>query len=173
MIKSNRRSMFALLIAAGLTLFLPALATADGGPILTDPELWAVIDEGQQIAVVEMQPDGTAQVDLFVSLTDRSGQSHEVTFFLPLGVGAADLSVVEETSLDFDAALGTGEIDQKLKSERWRNENFRDGVRLALLVGTLTTHAARAGGVAPAPVAARRLAVSFSASCSASSMTGW
>jgi hypothetical protein len=136
--------MFALLIMVGLVLALalPSLAEADGGPILSDPELWAMIDEGQQIAVVQLRQDSTAQVDLFISLTDRSGQSHEVTFFLPLGVSAADLSMVEETSYAFDEALGTYAIDSKLEAERRRKDSFREGVQVALLVGTLTTHGA-------------------------------
>jgi hypothetical protein len=94
---SSRGSMFVLFAVAGLALLLalPSLADADGGPILSDPELWAMIDEGQQIAVVQLQQDGTAQVDLFISLTDRSGQSHEVTFFLPLGIEAGDFEVVD------------------------------------------------------------------------------
>jgi hypothetical protein len=41
---------------------------------------------------------GTCEVDLIVWLADRSGQSHDVTFFLPLGVRAGDLEVAEETS---------------------------------------------------------------------------
>jgi hypothetical protein len=140
----SRSSIFRLFAAAGLVLLLilPALVEADGGPILSDPELWAMIDEGQQIAVVQLRQDGTAQVDLFISLTDRSGQSHEVTFFLPLGVGAADLSVVEETSYAFDDALTTYAIDRKLEAERQRKDWFREGVQVALLVGTLTTHGA-------------------------------
>ena len=139
---STRRSMFVLLTMVGLALLLPAQTRADGGPILTDSELWAMIDEGQQIAVVQVQQDGTAQVDLFISLADRSGQSHEVTFFLPLGAGAADLSVVEETSLAVDLALRTDELDWKLEREAWREDSFREGVQIALLVGSLTTHAA-------------------------------
>lgn len=140
----RRSSMLGLFAVAGLVLplILPSLAYADGGPILTDPELWAMIDEGQQIAVVQLQQDGTAQVDLFISLSDRSGQSHEVTFFLPLGVSAADLSVVEETSHAFDDALTTYAIDRKLENERQRKDSFRESVQVALLVGTLTTHGA-------------------------------
>jgi hypothetical protein len=60
------------------------LAGADGGPILSDPELRTMHDEGQQIAVVDLQRDGTAPKDLFASMANRSGQSHQVTFFLPL-----------------------------------------------------------------------------------------
>ncbi len=140
---SNRSSIVSLVAVAGLVLplILPALVEADGGPILSDPELWALIDEGQQIAVVQLQQDGTAQVDLFISLADRSGQSHEVTFFLPLGIEAGDFEVVEETSLTFDEAL-TEAIDKQLDAESRRQDDFRQRLLVALLLGTLTTHAA-------------------------------
>lgn len=139
---SSRSSIFRLFALAGLVLLLilPALVEADGGPILSDPELWAMIDEGQQIAVVQLQQDGTCQVDLFVSLADRSGQSHEVTFFLPLGIEAGDFEVVEETSLAFDEAL-TEAIDEQLEAESRRQGDFRVRLQAALLLGTLTTHA--------------------------------
>jgi len=41
-------------------------------------------------------------VDLFISLLDNTGESHEVVFFVPLGVDAADFRVVEKNSVDFD-----------------------------------------------------------------------
>jgi hypothetical protein len=140
---SNRRSMSVLLTVAGLVLLLvlPCRVDADGGPVLPDPELWAMIDEGQQIAVVHLQQDGTAKVDLFISMADRSGQSHEVTFFLPLGVQAGDFGVVEETSLRFDEAL-TEPIEAQLKAEKRREADYKDQVRFSLLLGTLATHAA-------------------------------
>ena len=66
---SSRSSIFRLFAVAGLVLLLvlPSLADTDGGTIVADPELWAMIDEGLQIAVVQLQQDGTCQVDLFVS----------------------------------------------------------------------------------------------------------
>jgi len=138
----SRGSTLGLVAVAGLVLLLvlPSLADADGGPILSDPELWAMIEEGQQIAVVHLQQDGTCQVDLFVSMVDRSGQSHEVTFFLPLGIEAGDFGVVEETSLAFDEAL-TEPIEAQLKAESQREADYQDRLRVALLLGTLPTHA--------------------------------
>jgi hypothetical protein len=155
-----------VLLALLLTLALPSLARADGGPIIPDPELWAMIDEGQQIAVVHLEQDGTARVDLFISMADRSGQSHEVTFFLPLGVESGDFGVVEDTSLAFDRAL-TEPIEAQLKAERRAEADFGDRVRTALLLGALPAHGAwswlaalpsllgglRMGGMGAAPVA--------------------
>jgi hypothetical protein len=135
--------MFVLFAVAGLVLLLvlPSLADADGGPIVSDPKLWAMIDEGQQLAVVHLQQDGTCQVDLFVSMVDRSGQSHEMTFFLPLGVQASDFEVVEEPSNSFLEAL-TDPIDKQLILDIRREAVYQGHVRAALFLGALPTHAA-------------------------------
>ena len=138
-----RRSMFVLLTIARLAvlLALPSLAYADGGPILSNPELWAMIDEGQQIAVVHLQQDGTAKIDLFISMADRSGQSHQVTFFLPLGVRASEFGVQEETSLDFDAAL-TERIETQLATSMRSETLYSFGVQASLVMGSLLTNGA-------------------------------
>lgn len=99
-----------------MSLFFPSPARADGGPILSDPELWAQLEEGQQTAVVTLNDDNTVHVDLFASLLDSSEQSHEVTFFVPLGTDPSDFNVVEKTSLDFDEEL-TRELDEALRKE--------------------------------------------------------
>ncbi len=119
-------------IVASLLLSFPSPTRADGGPILSDPELWAQLKEGQQTAVVTLKGNNTVDVDLFVSLLDSSGQSHEVVFFVPLGRDPADFSVVERTSLDFDGEL-TEELDKTLREEA---ESKRD-IRLSLLSATL------------------------------------
>jgi len=100
-----------------------------------------MIDEGQQIAVVHLQQDGTAKVDLFISMADRSGQSHQVTFFLPLGVQASDFGVQEETSLAFDLAL-TERIETRLKAALRNDTLYNAGVQASLLLGSLVTNGA-------------------------------
>ena len=134
----NRRKKFCLattFIIATLLLSFPSPARADGGPILSDPELWAQLEEGQQTAVVTMKGDNTVDVDLFVSLLDSSGQSHEVVFFIPLGTDATDFSVIEKTSLDFDEEL-IEELDEALRKEA----ESRANVLLSLLSPTLLTN---------------------------------
>jgi hypothetical protein len=131
----SRRKKFCLataLIIAILPLCFPLQTIADGGPILSDPELWAQLEEGQQTAVVTMKGDNTVDVDLFVSLLDNSGESHEVVFFVPLGTDAADFSVVEKTSLDFEVEL-IEELDYALRREAESKTN----VWLSLLSPTL------------------------------------
>jgi len=134
----DRRKKFCLattFIIASLLLSFPSPASADGGPILSDPELWAQLEEGQQTAVVTLKDDNTIDVDLFVSLLDSSGQSHEVVFFIPLGTAPTDFSVIEKTSLDFDEEL-TEELDEALREEAQIKRN----VCLSLFSATLVTN---------------------------------
>jgi hypothetical protein len=134
----SRRKKFCLataFIVAGLVLSFPSPTIADGGPALSDPELWAQLEEGQQTAVVTLKSDNTVDVDLFVSLLDNSGQSHEVVFFVPLGTDPTDFSVTEKTSLDFDKEL-INELDGALRREAQSKANLR----LSLLSATLLTN---------------------------------
>ena len=134
----NGRKKFCLatiFIIASLLLSFTSPASADGGPILSDPELWAQLEEGQQTAVVTLKDDNTIDVDLFVSLLDSSGQSHEVIFFIPLGTDPTDFSVIEKTSFDFDEEL-TEELDEALREEAQSKRN----IRLSLLSATLLTN---------------------------------
>jgi len=134
----NGRKKFCLattFIIASLLLSFPSPAIADGGPFLSDPELWAQLEEGQQTAVVTLKDDNTADVDLFVSLLDSSGQSHEVVFFIPLGTAPTDFSVIEKTSLAFDEEL-TEKLDEALR----KNAQSKSNIRLSLLSATLLTN---------------------------------
>ncbi len=120
-----------------LALALPAPARADGGPILDDPELWALLEEGMQIAVVRLDAEeDTAQVDLFVSLLDASGESHEITFFIPLGSHPTGFDVIEENSFDFELAQ-TEELDGHLADAAEWEEAYRSVVRFSLMPGAL------------------------------------
>jgi hypothetical protein len=134
----NRRKEFCLaatLIIASLLLCFPSPAIADGGPVLSDPELWAQLEEGQQTAVVTLKGDNTVDVDLFVSLLDSSGESHEVVFFVPLGMDPTGFNVTEKTSLDFDRELIQG-LDEALRKEA----ESRTNMWLSLLPATLLTN---------------------------------
>jgi len=128
--------LVAVTVIATLLLALPMPAMADGAPILSDPQLWAQLMEGQQIAVVTLGSGNTAHVDLFISMLDKSGESHEVVFLLPLGIDPTHFSVVEKTSLAFDEEL-TEELDQILKREAKRESSYKRDVGLSLLLGSL------------------------------------
>ena len=114
-------------------------SSADGGIITTDPQLWGYIEEGQQMAVIQLGEGKAAQVDLFITMKDNSGQSHEVVFFVPLGDKATDFHVTEESSLDFDIAL-TNELDKELRAYSTLEANYKGNIRSELFLGTLTTN---------------------------------
>lgn len=155
-----------LLVLGLLSAYLawPAPARADGGMVIPDSELWRMIDEGQQIAVVTLQTDQAVKVDLFLSFLDRSQDSHQVTFFVPLGTGAGDFSVEEKTSTQFDEA-NTQRYDQLLNTEARRATDYRRNLLASLAPGTLVINGgwswpillgvilSACGGAAPAPQA--------------------
>ena len=128
----NRFFILVILVVVTLLLAMPAPVKADGGPILSDSELWAQLREGQQTAVITLKDGNTADIDLFVSMLDDSGQSHEVVFFVPLGTAATEFSVAEKTSLNFDQEL-TGKLDRILR----REASLKKDIRLSLVSGAL------------------------------------
>lgn len=137
-----RRNLFghylrlAILVIFTVISTLPKPALADGGPVLSDPERWAQLKESQQIAVITLDSDNTAHVNLFISMLDTSGETHEIVFFIPLGVGTANFTVTEKTSFQFDQEL-TEELDQILDEETKRASEYARDVNISLLVGSL------------------------------------
>jgi len=129
-----RNPLYHRVILLVLIIFLawPLPARADGGPIVNDPLLWAQLKEGQQIAVITLKDTKAADVDLFISLLDKSGESHEVVFFVPLGKNATNFIVIERTSLNFDQNLTKG-LDGILRQNA---ERKHETVR-SLFAGTL------------------------------------
>ncbi len=139
---SKRYKIFlAILIVCLIGLTLPAPARADGFIVPSDPEVWAYLQESQQIAVIGLDESQRAQIDLFISMQDRSGQSHTVTFFLPLGYQSADFSAVEMSSLEFDQAF-TASLDNILENEQRRQNRYKTAVLLPLLAGGLLVNGA-------------------------------
>jgi hypothetical protein len=103
-----------LLILTSVVIFMgstiiPIPVIADGGPMV-DPLLFAKLKEGQQVAVIKLQDTSTATVDLFVSILDQTGESHAITYFVPLGTKPNGFQVNEEDSLAF-AKLQTANLD--------------------------------------------------------------
>ena len=130
------RLLLGSVLVAALLLGRSCPALADGGPVLSDPQLWSLLKEGQQIGVVTLGRDEALHVDLFISMLDQSGESHEITYFLPLGQQSSAFQVKERTSLDFDQSF-TQHLDTTLKVEALRQSSYRNGVRWSLLLGTL------------------------------------
>jgi hypothetical protein len=123
-------SIFIILVLS--TLPLPV--KADGGPVV-GPALWQSLKEGQQIAVVTLRDTKTADVSLFISLLDSTGESHEVAFFVPLGFEAANFGVEEQYLRDFDE-LKTKSPDTLLYQDARRKQGTID----ALFGATLLTN---------------------------------
>ena len=118
----------------GLVLLAPGLpARADGGPMV-DALLWQYLTEGQQVAVITLNDLETARIDLFVSLLDESGESHQVVYFLPLGNEAAGFSVFEQIAGDFDHTYTTA-LEQRLVGAHRNQLNNLDALFGAGLVG--------------------------------------
>lgn len=102
---------------------------------MVDPSLFARLKEGQQVAVITLQDTNTASVDLFISILDQTGESHEIVFFVPLGVEAEGFAVIEQDSLDFNNHF-TDRLDVALF------ESYREDRRFVqyLFAGTLLTN---------------------------------
>ena len=147
-----------LLVLTALLATNTISVTADGGPVVVDPYLWAGLRENQQTAVVKLNRDNTANIDLFVSMQDNTGSSHQITYFLPLGTSTSDFQAEETTSRDYDMAL-TNDFDTLINNEISRHYS----APLAFVPGTLLIGGAwlvplvipfmLAGCAAPPPVA--------------------
>jgi hypothetical protein len=128
--------LFVVAVVLWSLIAVPVRAYADGIALPSDPEVWAQLEEGQQIAVVRLEEERSVQVDLFVSMLDRSGEAHRVAFLLPLGLDAERFAVEETTSRSFDERV-TEELDTILREETRGAIRHRTTIRLSLLSGTL------------------------------------
>ncbi len=105
MIRSTRWAVAvsAIVVAAGTLLLLVPLAHADG-MILAPSNVLRYFAERSQVGVVEVKADHTVAVDLYISLLDTSGQSHEVSFLLPLQAMPKDFRAQETALVRFSEA---------------------------------------------------------------------
>jgi len=124
----------AILLAVILSTAWPLPAKADGGPMV-DPNLFAKLKEGQQVAVIQFHDTNTASVDLFISILDQTGESHEIVFFVPLGVKADGFAVREQDSLAFNDQF-TNRLDMTLFQSYRQDQQFMQ----YLFAGALLTN---------------------------------
>jgi hypothetical protein len=117
-----KRGISIAILLALAVLLLPLPARADGGPMV-DPNLFAKLKEGQQVAVIQFHDTDTASVDLFISILDQTGESHEIVFFVPLGVKADGFGVREQDSLTFNDQF-TKRLDMTLFQSYRQNQQF-------------------------------------------------
>lgn len=118
--------IFLVMVLAAAFVALPLPVKADGGPIV-GPHLWAFLKEGRQIAVITLRDTERAEVDLFISMLDSTGESHEVVFFVPLGNDPASFNVYEQDSMAFD----------RYKTEDWDNILHEDAQRKHMAINSL------------------------------------
>jgi hypothetical protein len=123
-------------IFSSILLIPPLPALADGGPILSDPEMWATFKETQQVAVISLGNGDDAHIDLFVSMRNEADEPQRVTLFIPLGVNSSNFTVAEKTLFQFDRAI-TEKLDQILDRETKRDSDYRQSVHASLLLGSL------------------------------------
>ena len=121
MLKKASGVLVAILLAIMFVAW-PLPAKADGGPMV-DPNLFAKLKEGQQVAVIQFHDTDTASVDLFISILDQTGESHEIVFFVPLGVKADGFAVREQDSLAFNEQY-TRRLDMPLFQVYRRDQEF-------------------------------------------------
>jgi len=107
-------------LIALITVSVPVPALADGGPAV-HYELWEYLKEGHQVAVVTILNQDYARIDLFISILDRTEQSHEIVFFVPLGTGISDFKVVEKRLAYFDEQA-TRYLDRIIRDSATRKQ---------------------------------------------------
>lgn len=113
MIPGIKRAAISLVLAFVSILIAGTPVKADGG-LLVPYDLWAELKEGQQIAVVTLRNDNTAKIDLFISILDKTKQSHNITFFLPLGSSTTNFYATEQGLTEFDRQNTDG-LDKMLR----------------------------------------------------------
>jgi hypothetical protein len=114
----------------------PLPVRADGG-VIVGYDLWIALKEGQQIAVITIQNKDTTKIDLFISILDKTNESHEVVFFLPLGTKTTNFYAVEQNLSTFDRDTTRG-LDSILRSSADRKKQAIQ----ALFSGTLLNNGA-------------------------------
>jgi hypothetical protein len=96
-----------LFFIAIISIAIPVPALADGGPVVR-ADLWPYLTEGNQVAVITLLSEEKAKIDLFISILDSTTESHEVVFFVPVGVQTTDFTAVEKTISRFNSQMTQG-----------------------------------------------------------------
>ncbi|MCJ7743896.1 MAG: hypothetical protein MUO99_04970 [Dehalococcoidales bacterium] len=134
MLSVTKKIALSMVLACITALIVCIPVKADGG-LLVPYDLWAQLKEGQQIAVVTLRNDGNAKMDLFISILDKTQQSHDITFFLPLGASTSNFYAVEQNISDFDNDNTRG-LDEILRD----GATARQRAVQALFSGTLLSN---------------------------------
>jgi hypothetical protein len=103
-----------------LLMALAAISVRADGMLIAPSETLRHFSEQTQVAVIDIRSDKTAQVNLFISLMDTSGKSHEVYHFLPLQTLPKKFEVKEETLADAEEQLT--EQFYQMYDDAWREQ---------------------------------------------------
>jgi hypothetical protein len=125
-----------LLVILSLAFASSCLPGRPDGMLIARSEVVGSFSEQVQLAVVEVSADHTAQVDLFISLLDTSGEPHEVSFLLPLQADPTEVSV-QETFLGPFTAQKTRPLDALLHRATRDAEAVPEAIRRAGLLGSV------------------------------------
>jgi len=125
------RFVFSILLMA-----LATFAAQADGMLIAPSETLRHFSEQTQTAVIDVRPDKTAQVNLFISLMDTSGKSNEVYHFLPLQTLPKKFEVKEETLADAEEQLT--EQFYQMYDDAWREQRqVRKDLSSARMYGAL------------------------------------
>jgi len=124
--------LFAVLCSICQTVY------ADGGFIPTDPSVYYSIVEDQQIAVIDVKDTKNVAVDMFISLTDESNKSNDITFFLPFYTKPKDFNVEEKDSNAF-AKEKTQPLDKFIRESSAWKDDAKSRILLTAVIGWATS----------------------------------
>lgn len=134
--KWRKTALTVLLVGWLMLTLVPSPAQADGFPIPDDPADWYHLIEDQQIAVITLKSAQEADVDMFISITDASDESHTVTFVLPFPMEPRGFAAEEVQQREFDAQV-TRPLDQFIAEVQGFTDWVRGQVALCALAGDL------------------------------------
>jgi hypothetical protein len=109
-------------------------AVADGGFVPSDLSVYYRMAEDQQIVVIDVQNENNVNVDMFISITDNSTESHEIVFFLPFYEKPKGFEV-EEKDYDEFSAQKTAYLDRFVRENSGWKDYAKDRIALAATVG--------------------------------------
>lgn len=110
------------LLALVILSFIIQNITADGGFIPRDPSIYYNMVEDQQIAVIDIQDEHNVNVDMFISIIDKSNKSHEIVFFLPFYEKPKSFNVEEKDYNEFEKQK-TKPLDRFITdNSKWKDD---------------------------------------------------
>jgi len=128
-------------------LLLPTICFADSG-IIVKESLWRLIAEDSQVAVIKLDRNGLVDVNLFISIVDKSGKSNTLHLVLPfrdrpLSLRAEELVLTEFKRQHVEAIESRQRQIQFARSlaRTWIENGFCVSLALGFPLGLLVAEA--------------------------------